>query len=59
MRTVGTWDKINLGYSDITITGDADNFVDKGGNIACKSDATYDITLTFDGEDWILNFAKK
>lgn len=59
VRTVGTWDKINLGYSDITITGDADNFVDKGGNIACKSDATYDITLTFDGEDWILNFAKK
>ena len=60
VRSAGTWDKHNLGYSNIKITGDADNFEDKGGNIGCKSAATYKITLTFNPSEWewVLDFQK-
>lgn len=59
VRTVGTWDQVNLGYNDLTITGDTANFSDKGGNILCATETTYSkITLSFDGDNWTLNFAK-
>ena len=60
VRTVGRWNDINLGYNDVTITGDKANFSDKGGNICCATEATYKITLTYDGnaDAWTLNFAK-
>ena len=61
IRTVGSWDSVNLGFADVTITGDAANFVDQGGNIGCKAAATYKVTLTFDAVEWVwtLDFQKK
>lgn len=61
VRTVGVWDKINLGYDSVTITGDKDNFESKDGNILCKTAGTYKITLSFDAEEWLwtLDFTKK
>lgn len=61
VRTVGTWDKINLGYDSVTITGDKDNFESKDGNIFCKTAGTYKVTLSFDAEEWLwtLDFTKK
>ena len=59
IRTVGVWDQVNLGYKDITITGDPDNFSDVDGNIGCAAAATYKATLKFDGDNWILDLAKK
>ncbi len=58
VRTVGTWDDVNLGYSDVTITGDTTNIVDKGGNIQCVEAASYKVTLKYDGDNWELNLAK-
>lgn len=59
VRTVGKWDDVNLGYNDLTITGDPANFSDKGGNILCATEATYSkITLKYDGDNWTLDFAK-
>ena len=58
VRTVGVWDQVNLGYNDITITGDAANFSDKGGNILAATEATYKVTLSFDGDNWTLDFTK-
>ena len=60
VRTAGTWDKINLGFSNVKITGDPENFADQGGNILCKSAATYKITLSFTPEEWewVLDFQK-
>ncbi|MCB9071936.1 MAG: hypothetical protein H6543_05830, partial [Prevotellaceae bacterium] len=61
VRTVGKWDDINLGYDNVTITGDATNFENDGGNIKCKTETTYTtITLSYDGDTdkWSLDFVK-
>lgn len=61
VRTIGKWDDIVLGYNEVTITGDASNFslAPSDGNILCAAEATYSkITLSFDGDNWTLNFAK-
>ena len=60
VRTVGTWDDVNLGYGDVIITGDVSNFENKDGNILCKTAATYKVTLNFDSAEWIwtLDFTK-
>ncbi len=62
VRTVGKWDDINLGYDNVTITGDVANFEKQdGGNIKCKAETTYKtITLSYDGDTdkWSLDFVK-
>lgn len=50
LRENQSWDapNVNLGYSDFTIEGDADNFEDAGGNIKAKNAATYSkVTFKF------------
>ena len=61
VRTVGTWDKVNLGFTGITITGDKDNFEDKDGNIGVVANATYaKVTLKHDFATgaWTIDFQK-
>lgn len=58
VRTVGTWDNVNLGYDDFEITGDTTNIESGDGNLKCKAAATYKVTLTFNGDDWCIDFAK-
>jgi hypothetical protein len=60
VRTVGTWEDINLGYDHVTITGDASNIVNKGGNLQCTEAASYKITVTYDGpsDSWTIDLKK-
>lgn len=65
IRTVDTWDFINLGCGQIVIMGDVENFncVDDyvNGNIKVMSDAVYrKIILNYDFNtgDWSLDFQK-
>lgn len=61
VRTVGTWDQVNLGFANVTITGDKDNFEDKDGNIGVIANATYaKVTLKHDFATgvWTIDFQK-
>ena len=60
VRTVGTWEDINLGYNHVTITGDASNIVNKGGNLHGTEAASYKITVTYDGpsDSWTIDLKK-
>ena len=60
IRSVGTWEgDFNLGYWDVIITGDPDNFSAAGdGNLICNGGGTYKITVNYDGADVIVNFEK-
>lgn len=62
IRTAGTWDDINLGYSADLITGpNASDVSDNGGNFGVAADATYDILLTIDAanETTSVSFTRK
>ena len=48
LRTAGTWDDINEGYSDIVTGPSASDIQDNGGNMQAKADGTYDIVFTID-----------
>ena len=49
-----------LGYDHVTITGDASNIVNKGGNLQCTEAASYKITVTYDGpsDSWTIDLKK-
>ena len=61
LRTAGTWDDINEGYSDIVTGPDAGDIQDNGGNMQAKADGTYDIVFTIDAaaETKSISFTKK
>ena len=61
LRTAGTWDDINEGYSDIVTGPSASDIQDKGGNMQAKADGTYDIVFTIDAaaETKTISFTKK
>ncbi|MFB1012958.1 MAG: hypothetical protein QMC68_04345 [Bacteroidia bacterium] len=61
LRTAGTWDDINEGYSDIVAGPDAGDIQDNGGNMQAKADGTYDIVFTIDAaaETKSISFTKK
>ena len=61
LRTSGTWDDINEGYSDIVTGPDAGDIQDNGGNMQAKADGTYDIVFTIDAaaETKSISFTKK
>ncbi len=61
LRTEGTWDDINEGYSDIVAGPDAGDIQDNGGNMQAKADGVYDIALIIDAaaETKSITFTKK
>jgi len=61
LRTAGTWDDINEGYSDIVTGPSAGDIQDNGGNMQAKADGTYDIVFTIDAaaETKSISFTKK
>ncbi|MDB0055338.1 hypothetical protein N9F53_02075 [Bacteroidia bacterium] len=61
LRTAGTWDDINEGYSDIVTGPSASDIQDNGGNMQAKADGTYDIVFTIDAaaETKSISFTKK
>ena len=61
LRTAGTWDDINEGYSDIVTGPGAGDIQDNGGNMQAKADGTYDIVFTIDAaaETKSISFTKK
>jgi len=61
LRTAGTWDDINEGYSDIITGPSAGDIQDNGGNMQAKADGTYDIVFTIDAaaETKSISFTKK
>jgi len=61
LRTSGTWNDINEGYSDIVTGPDAGDIQDNGGNMQAKADGTYDIVFTIDAaaETKSISFTKK
>ena len=66
IRTEGTWDDINEGFSDIIGGPDADdlegtNDTKDGGDIKVKADGTYDIVFVIDAaaETKSISFTKK
>ena len=46
LRTAGTWDDINEGYSDIVTGPSAGDIQDNGGNMQAKADGTYAVSYT-------------
>lgn len=48
LRTQGTWDDINEGFSDIIGGPDAADIQDNGGNMQAKADGMYDIVFVID-----------
>ncbi|MBT8326540.1 MAG: hypothetical protein KJP21_02375 [Bacteroidia bacterium] len=61
LRTSGTWDDINEGYSDAVGGPNGDDIQDAGGNMQVKADGTYDIIFTIDAaaETKSIAFTKK
>ena len=61
LRTSGTWDDINEGYSDAVGGPNGDDIQDAGGNMQAKADGTYDIVFTIDAaaETKSISFTKK
>ena len=62
IRTVGTWDDVNLGYNGDILTGpDKADITDDGGNMKVAADGTYDLELVIDAkaETMSLSVTKK
>jgi hypothetical protein len=62
IRTVGTWDDVNLGYNgDILAGPDKADITDDGGNMKVAADGTYDLLFVVDAaaETMSLTVTKK
>ncbi|PCJ63749.1 MAG: hypothetical protein COA58_15520 [Bacteroidetes bacterium] len=62
LRTAGTWDDVNLGYSSDVLTGpDKADITDDGGNMKVAADGTYDLLFVIDAkaETMSLSVTKK
>lgn len=52
IRTEDDWDTINVGFNEVTVSGDAAaELIANGGDMAIATDGIYDLTFIIDGDD--------